>query len=90
MEKLTNDQNIKNLKLRKNLRIIIMIGCILTIVLALISLVFDKSAIYPLITFIITTILIKKREKIPIQISKDLETKRIEKALNKDKKGKKK
>lgn len=86
MEKLTNDQNIKNLKTRKILRIFIMIFCVLTIVLALISLIFDISVIYPLITFIIATILINKRDKTTIKISEDLEKIRIEKSKDKQKK----
>ncbi len=87
MEKLTNDQNIKNLKKRKILRSIIIVCCIATIVLSLCSLFFNLHFIFPLIAFIISTILINIREKTPIKISKDLELKRVEKALEKHKKG---
>ncbi len=83
--KLTDDQNIKNLKTRKILRRFIMVFCILTIVLAILSLTIKLNAIFPLISFIISTILIKKRENIPIRINENLELKRIEKAMNKQK-----
>jgi len=86
MTKLTNDQNIKNLKTRKILRYLIMFFGLVTIVLAILSLVIKLSFVYSLISFIVMTILTKKRESIPIKISKSLETKRIEKAMNSQKK----
>jgi len=89
MEKLTNDQNIKNLKTRKILRILIIIFGIITIVLSILSLTVKLGIGYPLVAFIITTILTKKRESIPINISKSLEAKRIEKAMEKNKKKRK-
>lgn len=86
MEKLTNDQNIKNLKTRKILRILIIIFGLLTIVLAILSLTIKLGIGYSLAAFIIMTVLTKKRESIPIKISKDIETKRIEKAMKKARK----
>lgn len=86
MEKLTNDQNIKNLKTRKILRILIIIFGILTIALAILSLTVKLGFGYSLVSFIIMTILTKKRESIPIKISKDIEIKRIEKLMKKKKK----
>ena len=90
MTKLTNDQNIKNLKARKILRYFIILFGLVTIVLAILSLVIKLSFIYSLISFVIMTILTKKRESIPIKISKSLESKRIEKAMNNQKKKTKK
>ena len=89
MEKLTNDQNIKNLKTRKILRWLIIILGIITIVLSILSLTIKLGIGYAIVAFLITTILTKKRESIPININKDLEAKRIEKAMAKDKKKKK-
>ena len=86
MEKLTNDQHIKNLKTRKILRILIIIFGILTINLAILSLTVKLGFGYSLVSFIIMTILTKKRESIPIKISKDIEIKRIEKLMKKKKK----
>ena len=85
MVKLTNDQNIKNLKTRKILRIFIIIFGLLTIILAFLSLTIKLGIGYSLVAFIIMTILTRKREKMPINRNKDLETKRIEKAIEKQK-----
>lgn len=85
MEKLTNDQNIKNLKKRKILRYFIIVFGITTIILAILALVIKLNFIFSLVSFIIMTILTKKRESIPIKISKDLEMIRIEKSLKKHK-----
>jgi len=89
MVKLTNDKNIKNLKKRKILRYFIIAFGIITIVLSILSLIIKWSFIFPLITFLIMTLLTKKRENIPIKLSKSIETKRIEKALQKQKENKK-
>ena len=86
MVKLTNDQNIKNLKKRKILRRFIILFGILTIVLAVLSLTVKLGFGYSLVAFIIMTILTRQREKIPVNLNKDLETKRIEKAIEKQKK----
>lgn len=89
MEKLSNDQNIKNLKTRKILRIWIIIFGILTILLAVLSLTIKLGFGYSLASFIIMTILTKKRESIPIKVSKDIEAKRVEKTMKKVKEKKK-
>lgn len=89
MTKLTNDENIKNLKKRKVLRYLIIVFGIITIVLAILALTIKLSFIFSLIAFIIMTMLTKKRDSIPIKIHKDLEMKRIENALKKQKKTKK-
>lgn len=86
MVKLTNDQNIKNLKKRKILRRFIILFGILTIVLAILSLTVKLGFGYSLVAFIIMTILTRQREKIPINLNKDIETKRIEKAMEKQQK----
>lgn len=86
MTKLTNDQNIKNLKKRKILRRFIILFGILTIVLAILSLTVKLGFGYSLVAFIIMTILTRQREKIPINLNKDTETKRIEKAIEKQQK----
>jgi len=88
MKRLTNDENIKNLKTRKILRYFIIGFGILTIVFALLSLTTKLSFIFSLVAFIIMTILTKKRESIPINVSKDLEMKKIKKVLEKQKKKK--
>lgn len=88
MNKLTNDQNIKNLKRRKILRYLIMFFGVVTIVLAILALTIKLNFVFSLISFIIMTVLTKKRESIPIKIHKDLEMKRIENALKKQKKKK--
>lgn len=85
---LTNDQNIKNLKKRKILRYFIIAFGIITIVLAILALTIKLSFIFSLISFIVMTILTRTRENIPIKISKSLEMKRIEKAIEKNKKRK--
>lgn len=88
MVKLTNDQNIKNLKKRKILRYLIIVFGILTIVLAILALIIKLNFIFSLLSFIVMTVLTKKRESIPIKISKDLESIRIQKAMEKHKKRK--
>ena len=86
MVKITNDEIIKNLKKRKVLRYIIMALGLLTIVLAILALTIKLNFIFSLLSFIVMTILTKKRESIPIKISKDLESIRIRKVLEKHKK----
>ncbi len=89
MTELTNDQNIKNLKKRKILRSIIIFFCILTIILAILAMIYKYLLILPVISFIISTILINKREQIPIKLSEDLEIKKIQKEIDKQKKKRK-
>lgn len=89
MGKITNDQNIKNLKARKILRYLIIIFGLVTIVLAILSLTIKLSFVFSLISFVIMTLLTKKRESIEIKRSKTLESKIIEKELRKQKNKKK-
>lgn len=88
MTKLTNDENIKNLKKRKILRYLIIFFGVVTIVLAILALTIKLSFVFSLVSFIIMTVLTKKRESIPIKIHKDLEIKRIKNTLEKHKKKK--
>lgn len=83
-KKITNDENIKNLKRRKILRIIIIIFSILTIITSLLSLFMNVSLLFPIIAFIITTLLMKYRDSIEINKKDDL--KDVRKMLNKSKK----
>lgn len=85
MEKLTNDQNIKNLRTRKILRYFIIFFGLLTILLAILSLTVKLGFGYSLAAFVIMTLLTKKRESIPIKVSKDIEAKRIEKTMKRQK-----
>lgn len=85
MEKLTNDQNIKNLKKRKILRYLIIVFGVLTIGLSILALTIKLNFVFSLIAFVIMTLLTKYRESIPIKISKTLEMKKIEKTLAKHK-----
>lgn len=85
MVKLSNDENIRNLKKRKILRYIIIALGFTTIILAILSLTIKLWFGFSLISFIITSILTKKRESIPIRLNKDLEIKKIEKAMAKKK-----
>lgn len=90
MKKLTNDQNIKNLRKRKVLRYFIIAFGVITIILAILALTIKLHFIFSVISFAIMTILTKTRENIPIKISKTIEMKRIEKAMEKQKKKKNK
>ncbi len=86
-KKITNDQNIENLKKRKILRLIIIFFSLLTIILALANLFFNLNILFAFSTFIITAILNKMRDKTKI-IKKD-ELKDVRKALNKNRRTKK-
>lgn len=64
MKKNTNDKKYSAYKKRKVLRIIIIILCIATITLAILSLIFKFSCIYALIVFLIMAILRNYRDKL--------------------------
>lgn len=81
---LTNDENIKNLKKRKILRLLIILFAILTIVFSLLNLFFQVSLVFALIAFVVTTILDKVRTNIEI-IKKD-EMEDVRKEIRKTKK----
>lgn len=82
--KISNDENIRNLKKRKILRWIIIGFSIVTIVLSLLSLIVQLNFIFPLITFIITSILMRVRDNTPINKKDDLAD--VRKIVNKSKK----
>lgn len=84
MNKISNDENIKNLKKRKVLRIIIIIFCILTIASCILSLIIGLNLLVPIALFIITKVLISVREKTVINKKDDL--KYYRKVLNNSKK----
>lgn len=84
--KLTNDENIKNLKKREYLRIAIMIFSFATIVLSIANLFYDLSLIFALVTFFITVILNKVRGNTPINLNEDNEIKSIRNEIKKNKK----
>lgn len=83
-KKLSNDENIKNLKKRKILRIAIIVFCILTIAFSVLTLVIKTNVIIPIVTFIIAKILIKIRDNTEINKKDDL--KDVRKVLSKSKK----
>ena len=83
-KKLSNDENIKNLKKRKILRIAIIVFCILTIAFSVLTLVIKTSVIIPIVTFIVAKILIKIRDNTEINKKDDL--KDVRKVLSKSKK----
>lgn len=83
-KKITNDENIKNLKKRKILRYFIILFAILTIVFSVLNLFFQVSLVFALVFFVITTILDKVRSKIEIIKKDDMED--IRKEITKNKK----
>lgn len=81
MVKLSNDENIKNLKKRELLRILMIIFSLLTIVLAFLNL-FDKvNIVFALFSFVITVILKRVRESTEI-IRKDDDIDAIKKEID--------
>ena len=86
-ERLSNDQNIANLKKRKILRILIIIFSLITMVLSILSIIIGISFVFPLITFVIVTYLLNKREKTPINKSNNIYE--VEKEIENVKKRKK-
>lgn len=89
MVKLSNDQNIKNLKLREKLRIGMIVFYLLTIILALLNLFGIVNIIFPLLTMVIAFFLSKKRENTIINRKDDLKEFRDAIKENKKKFGKK-
>lgn len=84
MNIISNDENIKNLKIRKVLRIVIIILSIVTIILSIASIFSYVNLIFPIISFIITHSLLKVRDKIKINKKDDLQY--IRKKIDKNKK----
>ena len=88
MEKrLTNDENINNLKKRKILKIVIIIFSTLTIVLALASIFYNLNIIYPLLSYLVVAISTRKRNNIPLNKANKIY--QVEKEIEKIKKHKK-
>ena len=85
MERLSNDENIQNLLLRKRLRTAIISCGICTLVLASLDLYFQKwyLLVGALLFFIASAILTKKREN--VGINKSTELMEIEDAVRKNK-----
>ena len=71
-KKLSNDENIKNLKVRKNLRILMIIFASLTIVLAILNLFYNVNLAYALLTFISFYIVKLRRDVTPINRKDEL------------------
>lgn len=86
-KKLSNDENIKNLKKRKILRWFIITFCFLTIVFAILNLFFDVNIIFALLCFFMVVILNKVRENTKINLNDDLAF--VKRELEKSKKNKK-
>lgn len=64
MKTLTNDEKIKQVKLRKILKVFIIILAILTIVFSILTLTVKLNPIFALLCFIIEVILNKYRESL--------------------------
>ena len=87
-KRINNDQNIKNLKKREILRILIIIFSLLTIIFALGNLFYNVNLLFALFCFIVTIIFNKIREKTVI-VKKD-NLKEIRQEIKKNKKNFKK
>lgn len=87
-KRINNDQNIKNLKKREILRILIIIFSLLTIIFALGNLFYNVNLLFALFCFIVTVIFNKIREKTVI-VKKD-NLKEIRQEIKKNKKNFKK
>lgn len=85
-KKLSNDENIKNLKIRKNLRILMIVFASLTIVLAILNLFYDVNLCYALLTCLSFYIVKWRRDVTPI--NKKDELKDVRTAMEKVKKRK--
>lgn len=84
--KIDDSQNIENFLKRKKLRWAIMIMSVVTIILALLSLTVNLGFGYPLVSYLITHVLISMRNKLKIQESDLVKSKRQEKLDKKNKK----
>ena len=89
MKKISNDENIKNLRKREYLRIAMIIMSILTIILAILNLFFGVNIIFALLSFAVYVILNKVRDKIVINRKDELVEVKKEIKKNKKKYGKK-
>ena len=89
MKKLTNDENIKNLRKREYLRIAVIVFAFLTIILSAANLFYNVSLIFAIISFVVYVILNKIRDKTIINKKDELKEVRDEIKKNKVKYGKK-
>ncbi|MBR4671839.1 MAG: hypothetical protein IKO78_01390 [Bacilli bacterium] len=71
-KRLTNDENIENLKKRKILRYLMIFFDALTLVLAILSLTIGLSLIFPLISYVIAIIFANIRKKTIINKSNEI------------------
>lgn len=85
--RLTNDENIENLKKRKILRIVIIVFSVITILLAIGSIFFKINVIFPILTYLVVAFSSKKRNNTIINKKKSIYE--VEKEINKIKKHKK-
>ena len=63
-KKISNDEKIKRVKIRKILKVFIIVFGLLTVLLAILSLIYKISPIFALITFIVEAILSNYRNKL--------------------------
>ena len=84
--KFNNDQNIKNLRKRELLRIMIIIFSLLTIIFSFGNLFYNINLIFALFCFALTVILNKAREKIFIVKKEKDELKEIRQEIKNNKK----
>ena len=83
-KEISNSENVRNLKKRKILRYFIIVFSIVTIITSVLSLVYGISVLFSFVSFIITSILMRIKDNIPINKQDDL--KEVRKMLNKSKK----
>ena len=85
-KEITDSQNIDNFIKREKLRWAIMVMSIITIILALLSLTIKLGFAYAIISYLITHVLISMRNKLTIEESELVKTKRNERIAKKEKK----
>ncbi|MBE6151295.1 MAG: hypothetical protein E7162_05750 [Firmicutes bacterium] len=83
---ITDTENVDNFVKRERLRWAIMIMSVITIALAIASLAIKLNILFPLGAYIVTHILITMRNKLSIQESELVKTKREERLAKKGKK----
>ncbi len=82
----TDTQNVDNFIKRERLRWAIMIMSVITIALAIASLAIKLNLLFPIASYIITHVFIVMRNKLEIQESELVKTKREERLAKKGKK----
>lgn len=86
VKNVTDTENVDNFVKRERLRWAIMIMSVITIALAIASLAIKLNLLFPLAAYIITHVLITMRNKLEIQESELVKTKREERLAKKSKK----